>query len=211
MKYEWRKRDKDIYLPKKTPTVIQLKPMNYITIKGEGRPGDMLFTECVQALYSIAYGVKMALKNKNIFEDYTDFTVFPLEGFWDLTDKGRELYKNGVPVIELKEHMAYKMMLRQPDFVSKDYVEFIQQSVYNKKKNEKVLEVVFETIDEGFVCQMIHVGSYDSEPTLFDLMESYCNELGLTILSKTHKEIYLTQPNDDPSKMKTTLRFKVKK
>lgn len=211
MKYEWRKRDKDIYLPKKGPVIQVIKPMNYITIKGAGTPGDAEFSDRVQALYGIAYGIKMSLKTNNTFSDYVDYTVFPLEGLWDLSVEGRKLYKEGVPVIELKEYMEYKMMLRQPDFVTKSYFEVIKQSVYEKKKSEKTLEVIFETIDEGLVCQMIHIGSYDSEPASFHLMEQFCLENGYSRISKQHKEIYLTRPNDDYSKMKTTLRMAIQK
>ncbi|WP_267879760.1 hypothetical protein [Paenilisteria weihenstephanensis] len=43
MKYEWRKQDKKIYLPKATPEIIELEPMKYITISGKGNPNAPLF------------------------------------------------------------------------------------------------------------------------------------------------------------------------
>lgn len=212
MKYEWRKKDKEIYIPKTKPIITNVPEMNYITIKGEGSPGSDLFKDCVQALYAISYGVKMTLKGNTELKDYTDYTVFPLEGIWDLNEEGRTLYQTGKPITELKDNMVFTMMIRQPSFVPKEYIETIQESVYKKKKLEKVKDVQFEKITEGLVCQMIHIGSYNDEPQSFKLMENYCNENGYTRISKTHKEIYLSNPSSvEESKLKTTIRFKIEK
>ena len=167
MKYEWRKKDKEIYLAKTKPEIKTIKPMNYITIKGEGSPASDTFKDSVQALYAIAYGIKMTLKGKLSIKDYTDYTVFPLEGIWDLNEEGRKLFKSGKPITEIKDFMRFTMMIRQPEFVSKEYCKEIQNSVFQKKKLEKIREVNFESITEGLVCQMMHIGSYDDEPESF--------------------------------------------
>ncbi len=36
MKYEWRKREKDLYLPKAKPTLIEVPKLKYFTISGKG-------------------------------------------------------------------------------------------------------------------------------------------------------------------------------
>ena len=38
MKHEWRKREKEIYLPKNKPVIIQVPEYKYFTIKGAGKP-----------------------------------------------------------------------------------------------------------------------------------------------------------------------------
>jgi len=73
------------------------------------------------------------------------------------------------------------------------------------------LEVAFVAIEEGLVCQMLHLGSYDDEPASFKTMEEFCSRNGYQRLSRIHKEIYLSNPSKvESSRLKTTLRFKVK-
>ena len=99
-------------------------------------------------------------------------------------------------------------MIRQPEFVEKTMVEEVKTGVAAKKKELPIEEVCFESIDEGKAIQRMHVGSYDSETDSFDAMEAYAGEMGLSRADMTHKEIYLTKPDDkNPDKQKTTLRF----
>ncbi len=208
MKYEWRKKEKTLYLPKDEPTVIDIEPMNYLTISGEGNPGSEGFSDCVGALYALSYGIRMLNKSDTVPEGYYEYTVFPLEGIWDLNDEGRQLYIEGTPVKDLKDKMIYKVMIRQPDFVSPDLVEEIRTKVLKKKKNERIKEVKFETIKEGKSVQMLHVGSYDDEPASFERMELFAKSQGLVRQDKRHKEIYISDPSKvEASKLKTTIRF----
>jgi len=210
MKYEWRKQDKELYIPKTTQVITTIPSMNYVLIHGEGNPNSEAFSTCVGALYAISYGVKMTLKKEKDVPNYTDYTVFPLEGEWSLTKAGIKRYNAGTPITELKDYFSFVVMIRQPEFVSKEYVEHIKQSIFTKKKNEKVLEVSFETLPETKVCQMLHLGSYDSEPESFRIMEEYCQMNGYQRASKKHIEIYLSDPSKvETSKLKTTLRFHI--
>ena len=59
---------------------------------------------------------------------------------------------------------------------------------------------------------MMHIGSYDHERESFDLMEAFCTEHNLERLSPIHREVYIGDPRKaDSDKLKTVLRFKVKK
>jgi hypothetical protein len=137
-------------------------------------------------------------------EGYFDYTVFPLEGVWDLDVEGRKLdYLN-------KEHLLYKLMIRQPDFVSEDLAYIILDQLKQKKKNPLLANVKFETITEGLCVQTMHIGSYDDEPRTFKLMEEFCIENNLQRVQKTHKEIYISDARKtQPEKLKTVLRFQV--
>jgi len=211
MKHEWRKKEKELYLPKNKPTIIDIPKCKYLTIEGKGNPNDDEFKTCVSALYALSYGIKMGIKGDKI-KDYTDYTVYPLEGFWDLSDEGRVLYEKGATVTELKDYLVYKLMIRQPDFITDEVFNKFKDIVYKKKKDEAIQKVIFEVIDEGLSCQMLHIGSYDSEPESFRIMEEYCIQEGYTRASKKHKEIYITDPQRvTPDKLKTTIRFKIKK
>jgi hypothetical protein len=57
---------------------------------------------------------------------------------------------------------------------------------------------------------MLHLGSYDDEPESFMIMESFTETENLKRISKTHREIYLTDARKTaPEKLKTVLRFGV--
>jgi len=208
MKYEWRKKDKQYYLPKPKPEIIEIPKFNFLSIQGEGHPGGEGFSKSVEALYSVSYGLKMTLKSK---EGFYDYTVFPLEGEWDLNDEGKEMYLEGIPLTELKEHFKYKLMIRQPDFVTKSIFEDIRSSVFAKKKSEFINELILETYQEGLSCQLTHIGNYDNEPESFKIMDEFIKDNGYTRLTKGHREIYISDPRRvDEDKMKTVLRYLIK-
>lgn len=61
MKYEWRKLEKELYLPKK-PTVIEVPTYQFISLSGSGNPNRPEFSEEIAALYTISYSLRMGLK-----------------------------------------------------------------------------------------------------------------------------------------------------
>ena len=73
----------------------------------------------------------------------------------------------------------------------------------------------FLTIDEGLCVQIMHLGSFDSEPTTVALMEDYLKEQGcINDLNKQrlHHEIYMSYARRvAPEKWKTVIRHPIKK
>lgn len=109
-----------------------------------------------------------------------------------------------------KNHLVYKLMIRQPDFVTEELFQYARDTVKKKKPNLDVDQVRFETITEGLCVQAMHIGSFDDEWKTFERMESYCAENNVKRAEKTHKEIYISDPRKTaPEKLKTVLRFKV--
>lgn len=203
-KYEWRKHAKGLYLPKKQPTKLVIPEMKYFTIAGSGNPNSGPFKEQIEILYGLSYAIRMMPKKGITPEGYFEYTVFPLEGHWDLDEEGRKLnYLN-------KDHLVYKLMIRQPDFVTEELFQYAMDSVKQKNANPDVNNVQFENITEGLCVQAMHLGSYDGESETFRLMEEYCSQNHLKRAEKTHKEIYISDPRKTtPEKLKTVLRFKV--
>ena len=207
-KYEWKKKEKNLYLPKAKPEIIDIPSFKFFTLEGKGNPNDEFFADYVGALYSLSYGVKMSYKKGIEPKGFYDYIVYPLEGVWDLTEKGREDYKKG---FINKEELLFKLMIRQPDFVDETYAKFIVEEVKKNKPNALLNVVKFEEIEEGKVVQMLHVGSYDSEVESFKMMEEFVKESGFERAEKLHKEIYLSDARKvEAEKLKTILRFKIK-
>jgi len=206
MKYEWRKNDKLIYLPASKPETISIPAFKFYTIEGKGNPNDAFFAEYIGVLYALSYAIKMSPKHGNAPKDYFEYTVFPLEGVWDIDDAAKENFKG---IID-KNSLVFKLMIRQPDFVTNDFaLEMIERT--KKKKPHILLDTVkFEIIEEGPCVQMLHTGSYDHEPDSFKIMEAFANSKNLKRISHIHREIYLTDVRKvSTDKLKTVLRFKV--
>lgn len=90
MKYEWRKQEKILYLPKQRPELVTVPEQKFFMIKGKGNPNGEEFAEKIGALYSLAYAVRMMPKQGFTPEGYFEYTVYPLEGIWDLSEEGRK-------------------------------------------------------------------------------------------------------------------------
>jgi len=206
MKYEWRKDAKEFYLPKAQPEMIIIPPQKFFTLRGQGNPNSDQFAEEVGVLYALSYAIKMMPKKNIIPEGYFEYTVFPLEGIWDLAEEAR-----GLESLD-KDKLVYTIMIRQPDFVTDDLAQMAIQMTKQKKPHPLYDKVRFESIEDGLCVQMMHIGPYDSEPESFAKMEAYCRENSLKRISLTHREIYITDPRKTlPEKQKTVLRFKVEK
>jgi len=201
-KIEYKKDYKDLYLPKTTPVVVTVPSINFIMINGYGDPNEEKFALATGSLYSFSYAVRMLYKSNNVPTAYYDYTVFPLEGEWDL------IVKTLLPTD--KSNFKYKIMIRQPDFLTADLFKRFISETKNKKPDIYLDKIEYSTISEGLCCQMLHLGSYDTEPVSFKMMEQFCNDNGYKRISFKHREIYLSDPRKtEVQKFKTVLRYKI--
>lgn len=206
-KHEWRKHEKGVYLPKAKPELITIPKFKYTTISGAGNPNNPEFSEYISALYPVAYGIKMtAKKASQAPAGHYDYTVYPLEGVWDINDAAKENFTGTIN----KDDLVFTLMIRQPDFVEESFFKEIVEMIRIKKPYPRLDEVKFETIEEGPCIQMLHIGPYDDEPASFEEMEAFARAQGVQRKSKIHREIYLSDfRKTAPEKLKTVLRFQL--
>lgn len=205
MKHEWRKKEKDIYMPKSKPEEVLLPDFKYFTIEGQGNPNDPSFSSYIEVLYALSYAVKMSVKSGKEPEGFYDYVVYPLEGLWDLKEETKPVEGQFN-----KEDLIFKLMIRQPDFVTSAYATEIIEQVKIKKKLPLLDQIKFEIIEEGSCVQVLHVGSYDSEALSFDKINAYCKEHQLKRKYHSHREIYLSDfRRVAKDKLKTVLRVEV--
>lgn len=206
MKHEWRKHEKNIYFPKNKPEKVTIPEYKFFTIEGKGSPNDEYFSEYIGVLYSLSYGVKMSPRKGLEPKGYIEYTIYPLEGIWDINEEAKKKFDGTVN----KDDFVYKLMIRQPDFVDEEYAQRILEMTKEKKPNELLDKAKFEKITDEQCIQMMHLGSYDNEPTSFKLMEEFAESEKLRRKSKVHREIYLSDVRKvAPEKLKTVLRFQV--
>lgn len=202
MKYEWKKNEKNLYGVKQKPQLIEIPSAYYIMIKGEGNPNESDFSSRVSALYSLAYGIKMLFKNMEKEElEYSDFTVFPLEGIWEKSDD--EEFD--------KSKLKYTIMIKQPNFITREIFDLAFEKVKKKKPNELYDEISFDCIESKKAIQILHIGSFDTEIESLEKLDNFASEMKLERSENLHTEIYLNNKNRTAEdKLKTILRYTVK-
>lgn len=197
---------KSYYTAKSTPELVRIEKAQYLSIQGKGDPSGGEFMRKIQAIYPVAYALKFSFKAQG-----KDFVVAKLEGLW-WYDEGR--YPNATidnaPQTIPRSEWEYRLLIRIPDFIAQEEVESTVAECYSSKGVAEIREVSFFELEEGKVVQMLHTGSFDTEPvTLAKLMEFMkTHSLGRNGL---HHEIYLSDfRKTPPEKLKTILREPVK-
>lgn len=207
MPFDFKKEYKDFYSPKNKPSIINIPPMNYIAVRGQGDPNaeNGEYKRSIELLYGVAYTIKMSKKSSRQIEGYFDYVVPPLEGFW---------WQDGIEGIDYahKDDFKWISVIRLPDFAVKTDVDWAIEEASRKKKIS-FSDVEFMTYDEGLCVQSLHIGSYDNEPETVALMHEYMETQGyiLDISEKRlHHEIYLSDARKTaPEKLKTVIRHPI--
>lgn len=206
MTIDYKKTQKELYLPKTAPSVIDVPRMTFITVDGKGDPNTSAeYTAAVELLYGLSYTIKMG--SKSILE----YVVPPLEGLWSVDDD----FRGGGAEINDKSKFIWTMMIRQPDFVTEDILEVAKISLAKKKPNLDISKAKLETITEGLCVQVMHIGSYDDEPATVAALDGFAIENGYVLDIndiRRHHEIYISDPRKSaPAKLKTVLRHPIRK
>ncbi len=208
MKLDYKKTYKEMYLPKNTPSIISIPRINYIAVRGKGNPNEenSEYKESIGLLYGIIFTIKMSKYTNYQIEDYFDFVVPPLEGLWWQEDRSGIDYNK-------KEDFHFLSLIRLPEFVTKDILDWAIQEATIKKKVD-FSKVEYFTYEEGLCVQCMHIGSYDDEPSTILLMDKYIQEQGyeLDFQTRFHHEIYLSDPRKTAKdRCKTVIRHPIKK
>lgn len=197
---------KQYFSAKAKPELVDIEAAQFISITGKGDPSGDAFAASIQALYTAAYGIKFFYK-----EQGKDFVVSKLEGLWQFDlEKYKGIGMAEAPAKIPRSEWEYRLLIRMPDFVSKEVVEKALPEISIKKDNAQVQQVEWFEMKEGKSVQMLHVGPFSTEPGSLALMAAFMSENGLTH-NGLHHEIYLSDFRKTPdAKLKTILREPVK-
>lgn len=209
MAFDYKKEYQEFYMPKDTPSIIEVPKMNYIAVRGKGDPNDSNgeYKQSIGLLYGIAYTIKMSGKGTHKMDGFFEFVVPPLEGFW---------WQEGVDGIDYcnKSAMCFISMIRLPDFVTKEDFDWAIEEA-TKKKKQDFSKVEFFSYLEGICVQCMHIGSYDDEPTTIEFMHRYMKDQGYELditEQRYHHEIYLSDPRRCATeRLKTVIRHPIRK
>lgn len=200
MSLDLKKTLKYLYAPsEKEVSIVNVPPLNYLMIEGEGNPTTQLYQESVQALYTLAYGVRGIRKAAGEV-----FTVMPLEGLWMIKDQTEITYSLTQAD---KDNFIWTLMILQPESVTAEVVEQARSNAQMKQDApSRLMDVRFEQYHEGESVQLMHRGSYAEEGPTVKRLHDYIHENGFK-LGKDHHEIYLSDPRKvSAPRMKTIIR-----
>lgn len=197
-KLDLKKSLKPLYTaPAKAPVRVDVPAMNFLMIDGTGDPNTApAFAAAVEALYSVAYTLKFAIKKSATPLDYP---VMPLEGLW---------WADDMRAFTANDRCAWRwtLMIMQPDIVDAARVADTIRQVAVKKPNPSLDLLRFERFAEGRAAQLMHVGPFSTEPPDIVRLHEFIAAEGLALRGK-HHEIYLSDMRKTaPDKLKTILR-----
>ena len=206
-KIDLQKTYKDLYNPSaKAVQLVQARAFNFAMIDGAIEPGhgpgdSPAFQEATQALYSVSYTLKFAVKQRK--ENPIDYGVMALEGLWFIEE--------GVFDIHVKDNWKYKLMIMQPEFITQAMFQDAVSQAKRKHASPALDRLRLEIFEEGLCVQIMHIGPYATEPATVEKMNACAIQNGYR-MSGMHHEIYLGNPlRADPAKLKTVLRHGVER
>lgn len=112
--------------------------------------------------------------------------MYPLEAIWNDIGDTKQLDKN---------QLEYTIMIRQPDFITKDIDFDALERVKLKKPNRFYEQIFFDTMEDAKSIEILHIGTYDDEPMSFQKMDLLAKENSLIRSADYHREIYLNNYN----------------
>jgi hypothetical protein len=196
-KMDYKKDFRNLYLPSaKEFSIVDVPPMNFLMVDGQGNPNNnSAYQEVVEALYTMAYGIKFALKKRGTVE----YVVPPLEGLWWADEM--DAFTTGE-----KSRWQWTMMIMQPEPVTAEVVEQLRLEAARKKALPALKQLRFKSYHEGLSAQILYFGDYADEGPAIARMHHFIAEQGYHLAGK-HHEIYLGDPRRTaPEKLKTVLR-----
>ena len=210
MAIDYKKTEKQFYMPKTVPSIIDVPKMTFVMVDGKGDPNTSAeYKHAVELLYGLSYTLKMM----KTWAGYFEYVVPPLEGWWQLDDGGK--FMGGGAAILDKSKFVWTAAIRLPEFVTPDIFAEAKEALCRKNLELDVSLAYMQEFTEGLCVQVMHIGSYDDEPATIAAMDGFAVERGYEVdinSARRHHEIYLSDPRKVAAeKLKTVIRHPIRK
>ena len=196
-KIDYKNELKHLYRPTtKKVEIVEVPKMNFLMIDGDGGPNHPTFQNAIEVLFPLSYTLKFMIKKSDIGIDYG---VLPLEGLWRADDMSSFIK-------DKKDDWKWTLMIMQPELITNEMVVEAVNQVRVKKNPTSLPLVRFESINEGKVAQIMHIGPFSEEGPTVQKLHSFIKDSGKKIIGK-HHEVYLSDiRRAAPEKWKTIIR-----
>lgn len=196
-KVDYKREYKELYAAPRDPVLIDVPELAFLMIDGRGDPNTAAeYTQAIEALYTVAYTLKFAIKRA---ADGFDYGVMPLEGLWWAPDMSSFATAR-------KSDWQWTAMIMQPDAVTDELVERALVDASARKPLPAIAKLRLERFHEGPSAQVMHIGPYAAEGPTIERLHAFIAASGRALRGK-HHEIYLSDPRRcAPEKLKTVIR-----
>lgn len=196
-KIDYKHELRELYAPRGEPVIVDVPDLAFLMLDGHGDPNTTPeFSEAIEALYTVAYAAKFAVKRG---PEGIDYGVMPPEGLFWTPDMSTF-------TTEDKSAWDWTMMIMQPDQVTPEVFGQAQATATKKKSLNAIGRVRLERFAEGLAAQILHIGPYAAEGPTIQRLHAFIAEQGYKLTGK-HHEVYLSDPRRAaPEKMKTIVR-----
>lgn len=198
IKRDLKKELKPLYQPGQSKVVtVEVPRFNFLMIDGKGDPNTAsAYKEAVEALFSLSYTLKFAVKKGPAAIDYG---VMPLEGLWWAEDMEKFAQTP-------KDEWLWTAMIMQPEMINEELIAEAKENLSKKKDLPGRERIRFEPFEEGRAAQILHIGPFSEEGPTIQKVHDYIQEMGFPLKGK-HHEIYLSDiRRAAPEKWKTIIR-----
>jgi hypothetical protein len=145
----------------------------------------------------VAFTIKMEKKFAG-----RDYAVAKLEGLWWGGQRGKLMIDSP------SSTWRWKLMIRVPGFVTAADLQRARRVLIGRGRKPGAVRL--ESLREGRVVQLLHVGPYNREHESIARMQAFVQDRGLQPYGR-HHEIYLSDPRRvAPAKLRTILRHPVR-
>jgi hypothetical protein len=196
-KIDFKRELRELYAPAREPSLVEVPDLAFLMIDGHGDPNTTPeFSEAIEALYTVAYTAKFAIKRA---PQGIDYRVMPLEGVFWTAD---------MSTFAAGERSAWDwtLMIMQPDQLTSEVLGQALATASEKKSLDAIGRMRLEVFAEGLAAQVLHIGPYAAEAPTIRRLHAFIAEQGYERTGK-HHEIYLSDPRRAaPERLKTVLR-----
>ncbi|TFV65642.1 UNVERIFIED_ORG: hypothetical protein E4P37_09015 [Bacillus sp. AZ43] len=186
-----------LYSATRSPALVDVPELSFLMVDGHGDPNTApAYAEAVEALYSVAYTVRFALRDGPAA---LDAPVMPLEGLWWTADMATFSTDD-------KSAWDWTMMIALPEQATADVVAAAVTRAATRRRLAAIGRVRLERWAEGRAAQVLHIGPYSAEGPTIAALHAFIAGQGYGLAGK-HHEIYLGDPRRAaPERLRTIIR-----
>lgn len=187
---------------------VDVPDLGFVVVDGIGAPGGPVFTDALQALYSVSYGAHFAVKKATGEAP----RVMALEALWWLegvdAPATMERFASGVTRMDEsdRDQWHWRSMIVQLPPIDEVVIEQAITEAKAKRDIAALDALHYERWAEGPSAQNMHIGPYATEQNSVVALHKAIAEHGSRPRGR-HHEIYLGDPRTSaPEKLRTILR-----
>ena len=177
---------------------LEVRPVRAVMIDGDGQPGETTFGARMPGLYTTAYSLRFALKRRGV-----ERRVGMLEGLYWTADGTTDL---DVILGPDRGTWRWTLFIALPDEATDEELSDALAKGRAKVAPEVAVDLRIETLAEGAVAQVLHVGPYADERPTIERLHGAIAAAALRPRGR-HHELYLGDPTRAaPEKLRTLVR-----